>query len=71
MTIFLVVAYVIGWIVTTVVLLRHDFAPDATSRGHRAVLGVVSAVCALALAAVWPISGWFLPMIRAAMDDSE
>jgi hypothetical protein len=24
-------------------------------------------LCAVALAAVWPLSGWFLPMIRAAL----
>jgi hypothetical protein len=32
---------------------------------------LVSVACAIALAAVWPISGWLLPIIRAAMDDTE
>ncbi len=61
--------YLAGWLVTTVMLLRGGLASGEGDRTHRVVAGLVGAVCALALAAVWPISGWFLPMIRAALDD--
>jgi hypothetical protein len=71
MTVVLVVLYLAGWLATTVVLLRGAFAADEGGRRQRAAVGLVSAACAIALAAVWPISGWLLPMIPAAMDDTE
>jgi hypothetical protein len=70
MTVVLVTLYLAGWLATTVVLLRGGFA-DEGGRRQRAAVGLVSAACAFALAAVWPISGWLLPIIRAAMDDTE
>jgi hypothetical protein len=71
MTVVLVTLYLAGWLATTVVLLRGGFAADEGGRRQRAVVGLVSVACAFALAAVWPISGWLLPIIRAAMDDTE
>jgi hypothetical protein len=71
MTVVLVTLYLAGWLATTVVLLRGVFAADEGGRRQRAAVGLVSAACAFALAAVWPISGWLLPIIRAAMDDTE
>jgi hypothetical protein len=35
------------------------------------VLNLVGVACAIALAAVWPLSGWLLPMIRAALREQE
>ncbi|MCK0174186.1 MULTISPECIES: hypothetical protein [Mycobacteriaceae] len=69
----LVALYLGGWIVTTVLLLRRQFGDDERSRRTRMVFNAVSVACALALAAVWPLSAWFLPMIRAALrgNDSE
>jgi hypothetical protein len=72
----LVALYLGGWIVTTVLLLRRQFGDDDRSRRTRMVFNAVSVACALALAAVWPLSAWFLPMIRAALggggnDDRE
>ncbi|MCG5433283.1 hypothetical protein LV457_13450 [Mycobacterium sp. MYCO198283] len=63
--------YVVGWLVTTVLLLRGTFGDDSRGAGQRAVLGAVSVACAVALAAAWPVSGWFLPIIRAALDNRQ
>jgi hypothetical protein len=71
MTVVLVILYLAGWLATTVMLLRGGFAGGEGGRRQRAAVGLVSAACAFALAAVWPISGWLLPMIRAAMDDTD
>ena len=71
MTVVLVTLYLAGWLVTTIVLLRGSFATDERGRRQRAAVGLVSAACAIALAAVWPISGWLLPIIRGAMNDGE
>ena len=61
--------YLAGWITTTFLLLRSGALSDPSRRRHRPIAGVVAGACALALAAVWPISGWILPFLRAAMDD--
>jgi uncharacterized membrane protein YeaQ/YmgE (transglycosylase-associated protein family) len=66
-----VTLYIAGWLATTFVLLRGSLGTDESGRRKRAAIGVVGAVCASALAAVWPISGWFLPMIRAALEDTD
>jgi hypothetical protein len=71
MTVVLVSLYLAGWLVTTVMLLRGGFGADEGGRRQRAVVGLVSAASAFALAAVWPVSSWLLPMIRAAMDDKD
>jgi hypothetical protein len=61
--------YLAGWFTTTFLLLRSGAFTDDSRRKHRAIAGIVGAVCAFALAAVWPISGWVLPFLRTAMDD--
>lgn len=63
----LITGYLAGWLVTTFLLLRPGVATDPQHRGHRTVLNLVGVACAIALAAVWPLSGWLLPMIRAAL----
>jgi hypothetical protein len=67
----LIALYLGGWLVTTVMMLRGQFGGD--TRGHRTrmVFNAVSVACAIALAAVWPLSGLFLPMIRAALGREE
>jgi len=69
----LIALYLGGWLLTTAVLLRRQFAADDRSRRTRMLFNAVSVACAVALAAVWPVSAWFLPMIRAALgnDDRE
>jgi hypothetical protein len=69
MTVVLAVTYLAGWLVTTVLLLRRD--PGSDGHPHRALLGLVGAGCAVALAAVWPLTAWVLPAIRAALDNPE
>jgi uncharacterized membrane protein YeaQ/YmgE (transglycosylase-associated protein family) len=71
MNVVLIVGYLAGWVATTVLLLRSGVATDPNGRGHRAVLGVVGVACAIALAAVWPLSGWLLPVLRAALQDPD
>jgi hypothetical protein len=66
-----VALYLAGWVATTFVMLRGTFAADENGRRQRALVGLVSVGCAIALAAVWPISGWFLPLIRSALDNSD
>ncbi len=63
----LIALYLGGWLLTTVALLRRQFGDDERGRRDRIVFNAVSVLCAIALAAVWPLSGWFLPMIRAAL----
>ncbi|MBO0676120.1 hypothetical protein JRC04_01445 [Mycolicibacterium sp. S2-37] len=67
----LIALYLGGWILTTVMLLRRQFGDDDRSRRTRMVFNAVSVACALALAAVWPVSAWFLPMIRAALGKED
>lgn len=67
----LIALYVAGWIATTVALMRATPPSDADGRGHQMVLRLVGGACAIALAAVWPISGLFLPMIRAAFGERD
>jgi len=72
----LIALYLGGWLLTTVMMLRgrSGAGDDERSRRTRLVFNAVSVACALALAAVWPVSGFFLPMIRAALgnpDDRE
>ncbi|MEV3905782.1 MULTISPECIES: hypothetical protein [unclassified Mycobacterium] len=71
MNVLLITGYLAGWVLTTFLLLRPDVAADPQHRGHRAVLNLVGVACAIALAAVWPLSGWLLPMIRAALREQE
>jgi hypothetical protein len=61
--------YLAGWFTTTFLLLRSGAFADESRGKHRAIAAIVGAVCAFALAAVWPISGWVLPFLRSAMDD--
>lgn len=63
--------YLAGWLVTTFLLLRSGAFADGDRRRHRAIAGLIGAACAFALAAVWPISGWILPFLRAGMDDES
>ncbi|MDY6871913.1 MAG: hypothetical protein SV966_15915 [Actinomycetota bacterium] len=63
----LIALYLGGWLLTTVLLLRRQFGDDERGRRDRLVFNTISLLCAVALAAVWPLSGWFLPMIRAAL----
>ncbi|WP_422746905.1 hypothetical protein ACN27E_04580 [Mycobacterium sp. WMMD1722] len=67
----LIALYLGGWLLTTVLLLRRQFGHDDRSRRTRMVVNAVSVACALALAAVWPVSAWFLPMIRAALGNDD
>ena len=54
----------------TITFLRSAAARSPTRvAATPAIAGIVGAVCAFALAAVWPISGWVLPFLRTAMDD--
>jgi hypothetical protein len=63
----LIAAYLGGWLVTTVLMLRGQFGSDERGKRTRVIFDTVSVVCALALAAVWPLSALFLPMIRAGL----
>lgn len=63
----LIALYLGGWLLTTAALLRRQFGDDDRGRRDRLIFDTVSVLCAVALAAVWPLSGWFLPMIRAAL----
>lgn len=67
----LIALYLGGWLVTTVMLLRGQFGGDERSHRRRMVFNAVSVACAIALAAVWPVSGLFLPLIRAALGRDE
>lgn len=67
----LIALYLAGWVFTTVALMRAAPASDGDGRGHHLVLKLVSGACAVALAAVWPVSGFFLPMIRAAFGERD
>lgn len=68
----LIALYLVGWIGTTIALMRAIPASDGQQgRGHQAVLRLVSGACAIALAAVWPLSGLFLPIIRNAFDQRD
>ncbi|MGV0794377.1 hypothetical protein [Mycolicibacterium sp. XJ1819] len=71
MSVVLVILYLAGWLATTVVLLRNGFGDDEDGRQQRTVVGLVNALTAFALAAVWPISGWLLPIVRSVMDNHE
>ncbi|MCZ8380625.1 hypothetical protein O6P37_17300 [Mycobacterium sp. CPCC 205372] len=68
MNVVLITGYLAGWVLTTFLLLRPSVTRDPQ---HRAVLNLVGVACAIALAAVWPLSGWLLPMIRAALREQE
>jgi hypothetical protein len=63
----LIALYLGGWLLTTVALLRRQFGDDDRGRRDHLIFNTVSVLCAVALAAVWPLSGWFLPIIRAAL----
>lgn len=67
----LIALYLVGWAGTTVALMRAAPPEAADGRGRQAVLRLVAGGCAIALAAVWPLSGWFLPMIRSAFDQRD
>lgn len=70
----LIGAYLLGWIVTSVALMRAMGPADdgnGAGRGRRAVLALVNGACAILLAAVWPLSGMFLPLIRAAFNRGD
>lgn len=71
MSIFLGVAYLAGWILTTVLLLRRIPVDDDRHRGDRVVMRMVGIMCAVALAAVWPLSGWLLPLLRSALENPD